>query len=68
MMSEIVKEKVPKLGGIMRLKSGGPPMTVTHYDSADRSVFCCWFWRGRIFRDEFLPEYVEPADLDATGR
>jgi uncharacterized protein YodC (DUF2158 family) len=67
-MNEIVKEKAPKVGGIMRLKSGGPPMTVTRYDVADRAVYCRWFWRGRIFCDEFWPESLVPAEPDATGR
>jgi uncharacterized protein YodC (DUF2158 family) len=66
-MSEASKPKLPRVGEILRLKSGGPPMTVTGLYLEDRSVFCRWFWRGRIFRDEFLPEHLEAAEPDASN-
>ena len=36
-----------KIGDVVRLKSGGPPMTVTSIESGDNDVgyvvFCIWF-------------------------
>ena len=36
-----------KIGDVVRLKSGGPPMTVTSVESGDNDVgyvvFCIWF-------------------------
>lgn len=55
------------MGEILRLRSGGPPMTVTWLIPEDGVVVCRWFWRGRIFHSEFHPEHLEPAKADTPG-
>lgn len=48
-----------KEGDVLRLKSGGPKMTVLKVD-ADGCVSCKWFDRnGKIHTDSFTSEMVE---------
>lgn len=47
-MSESFKE-----GDVVRLKSGGPKMTVTHVD-ASRICSCAWFSGAAVHRSEFF--------------
>jgi uncharacterized protein YodC (DUF2158 family) len=60
-------------GKVVRLKTGGPPMTVTSVDmflAAGRTsaeVMCCWFEGSSLFRDHFeldvlevIPGFVTP--------
>lgn len=49
-----------KTGDNVQLKSGGPPMTVTHVNP-DGSVECQWFGRGnKRERGEFPQEAFVP--------
>ncbi|MFO1187534.1 MAG: DUF2158 domain-containing protein [Alphaproteobacteria bacterium] len=64
MSADSPKPKFPELGEIVRLKSGGPPMTVTGSYPEEGSIWCRWFWRGRVFKEEFALEYIEPAEPD----
>jgi uncharacterized protein YodC (DUF2158 family) len=36
------------VGGIVKLKSGGPSMTVTHINDDNNMVTCHWFERGEL--------------------
>jgi len=49
----------PKVGDVVRLKSGGPAMTVT--SAKEGRVFCAWF-EGTKNDSAFFPEAaLEPA-------
>jgi uncharacterized protein YodC (DUF2158 family) len=50
-----------KTGDVVRLKSGGPPMTVTGM-SQTGSVICQWFWNNKMESGSFPPDALE---LDA---
>lgn len=43
-----------KIGDVVRLKSGGPPMTVTRLD-ADDIVRCAWFPDDQDTKNTFFP-------------
>lgn len=46
-----------KVGSVVRLKSGGPKMTVK--EVSDGRVWCIWFLDGDLKGDSFLPATVE---------
>lgn len=52
-----------KKGDTVRLKSGGPKMTVTNVGESIMSggivVFCVWFDGSKKFDDTFPPETLE---------
>lgn len=62
-----METKVPefKVGDRVKLRSGGPAMTVTSTsESRSRSVFCRWFDNGILHSDSFEPEtLVHDPDL-----
>lgn len=45
-------------GDIVRLKSGGPDMTVSSYNSKDEGVGCMWFNDGDVKVRFFSPEVL----------
>jgi uncharacterized protein YodC (DUF2158 family) len=47
-----------KDGEIVRLRSGGPQMTVQN-NRKDRVVCCYWFRDGELLNDAFQPEALE---------
>jgi len=51
-------------GTLVRLKSGGPAMTVLGESKHAPFVVCCWFWRGKYYENEFYA-YALTDDLDA---
>lgn len=53
-----------KIGDVVRLKSGGPPMTVTYVsEEYGRKLSCRWFVQGHEVRqDQFPPEALTYAD------
>ena len=62
-----------KVGDIVRLKSGGPPMTVVHLPEADLpnlpgEFICTWFEGKRHHQKSFPAEGLEAApNSEATG-
>jgi uncharacterized protein YodC (DUF2158 family) len=46
-------KKAFKIGESVRLKSGGPTMTVTHIASAGTEVTCKWFARKKLEEGKF---------------
>jgi uncharacterized protein YodC (DUF2158 family) len=52
-----------KLGDIVRLKSGGPPMTVDEIDKKGGTaiIACLWFDEGQLEDGEFSPAALVPA-------
>jgi uncharacterized protein YodC (DUF2158 family) len=48
-------------GKIVRLKSGGPPMTIAVFDVTDGLVDCHYFWRGRTGQARYCAEMLEPC-------
>ena len=53
-----------KPGDIVKLKSGGPAMTVTQIVTTDRGrlqVWCKWFDDNRLTENFFPPEALEPT-------
>jgi uncharacterized protein YodC (DUF2158 family) len=59
-----------KVGDIVRLRSGGPRMTVRAVDvepaSGEVTVFCNWFARNRIEQGNFPPDTLRDASGDLT--
>lgn len=50
-------------GAKVRLKSGGPNMTVQWYDEDTEQVFCKWFDPTmKLQSDNFAPEALELVD------
>lgn len=50
-----------KTGDIVKLKSGGPDMTVKGYDPLDKQLLCQWFAGSKLNAGYFDPDSVEPA-------
>lgn len=48
-----------KIGQTVRLKSGGPLMTIT--DFIDDEIECIWFDKGKKMKDKF---HVDTLDID----
>ena len=57
-------------GEMVRLKSGGPTMTVVHEQSPGR-LFCQWFTAAKELKDDFFDGHlllrVTPAERDLTN-
>ena len=63
------EEQEFEMGDIVKLKSGGPPMTVNENRTIelDRMVQCIWFCNdGKVEKSWFPFETLEPVDV-ATG-
>jgi len=52
-----------EIGSIVKLKSGGPKMTITGHLSAENSVSCTWFSSDKIVRDQFPAESLILVEL-----
>jgi uncharacterized protein YodC (DUF2158 family) len=57
-----------KIGDVVILKSGGPPMTVHNIGSytmkgLDPGVLCVWFDNAKRVEDVFHPEALELYDM-----
>jgi uncharacterized protein YodC (DUF2158 family) len=51
-----------KVGNIVQLKSGGPPMTVKSVEALDGECFCEWFGDGSTLKSHtFFPETLKEA-------
>lgn len=58
-----------KIGDVVILKSGGPPMTVHnigdyHATAPDPGLLCVWFDTNKKVEDVFHPNTVEIYDLN----
>lgn len=62
-----------KAGDVVRLKSGGPKMTVDTVDTVDAEetiagyVYCKWFYGTKKYEGEFSPDALELVDVEAGG-
>jgi uncharacterized protein YodC (DUF2158 family) len=41
-----------RAGDVVRLKSGGPRMTVDYIDVNTGTPACAWFWKGEVLSDQ----------------
>jgi len=48
-----------KVGDVVRLKSGGPSMTVKDAESSPGTVECVWFAGGIIQSAYFVPDVLK---------
>jgi uncharacterized protein YodC (DUF2158 family) len=54
-------------GKLVKLKSGGPPMTVAVFDMTDGLIYCHWIAGGRPFAARYSAEMLEPAQAGAAA-
>ena len=54
-----------KVGDVVKLKSGGPKMTVESTKSNPAGVLCTWFDNAEKKSSFFQPEALEPASKKA---
>jgi uncharacterized protein YodC (DUF2158 family) len=53
-----------KVGDIVELLSGGPPMTVAEVNInfvGDCEIVCRWFF-GKMHKESFAPELLKPSE------
>jgi len=56
-----------KIGDVVRLKSGGPAMTVEEGLNKDGKVLCTWFEKnGKVTVGYFLPSMLKEGEGDGT--
>lgn len=48
-----------KVGDVVRLKSGGPKMTVSTVDEYNHIVYCKWFVHDELKSERFSPDSLE---------
>lgn len=51
-----------KVGAIVRLKSGGPSMTVNSIRDSDGHVWCSWFAGNKLQSGRFSPDSIGLED------
>ena len=52
-----------KTGDVVKLKSGGPPMTVSGLPAGNSSVLpCSWFDGADVKHSTFMPAALMPCD------
>jgi uncharacterized protein YodC (DUF2158 family) len=56
------KEATYKIGDIVRLKSGGPSMTVDSIGERDGRIWCHWFAGNKLETGGFSPESIGLED------
>ncbi|WP_433785483.1 YodC family protein [Pseudomonas frederiksbergensis] len=52
-----------KVGNIVKLKSGGPDMTVKYYRAPGEVYVCQWFAGKKLDSGEFKPESLVMVDI-----
>jgi uncharacterized protein YodC (DUF2158 family) len=57
-----------KDGDAVRLKTGGPKMTVSHYDKMLGLYYCQWFVGTELKDGKFKETSLEPAGDDPDPR
>ena len=64
-MEAEIKKPVFQIGAVVRLKSGGPPMTVSsERGPAAKLVSVNWFREAELVRDCFDPEQFIEAEVE----
>jgi uncharacterized protein YodC (DUF2158 family) len=53
-----MRETPFKVGDIVKLKSGGPEMTVQLVDPTLKSIRCSWFAGKKLEHGSFVPEAI----------
>lgn len=53
-----------KIGNVVKLKSGGPEMTVVNFDEKEKLVQCQWFEESHLIMEEFEEEILAMADKE----
>ncbi|QFU22787.1 YodC family protein [Shewanella eurypsychrophilus] len=53
------------LGDIVRLKSGGPAMTVA--TTGGENILCSWFMNNKLEEAVFAPQALEPVVEDDSA-
>jgi uncharacterized protein YodC (DUF2158 family) len=61
-------KKAFKIGDSVRLKSGGPTMTVTHITSTGTEVTCKWFARKQLEEGKFPAMALEYPPQKAAAK
>ncbi|WP_338876920.1 DUF2158 domain-containing protein [Spirosoma sp. SC4-14] len=56
-----------KIGDKVRLKSGGPIMTVTHFNDLTGIFTCQWFMNGKLELGYFPEESLEKVVDDSSA-
>jgi uncharacterized protein YodC (DUF2158 family) len=59
-----------KKGDVVRLKSGGPNMTIQDTAAMGLGLICQWFDGNKVIRDHFNPEslkLVDEKDPESSG-
>ena len=59
----VATKKAMRVGDVVRLKSGGPSMTIQSIESTGDAK-CAWFWNGRVRRYTFSVELLIPTDIE----
>ncbi len=59
-LGEDTMAKTFKVGDLVELKSGGPPMTVEHEADAQGLIYCTWFAGKKAEWKRFNPDALKP--------
>ena len=57
-----------KSGDIVKLKSGGPSMTVQEWDKLNESYRCKWFAGNKVQTGHFEEDSLVPVEEEGTGK
>ena len=61
------EEAMFKPGDKVRLKSGGPGMTVEVVGEEAKTILCAWFYEGEKKQAKFVPASLEWEDSTRNG-
>lgn len=57
------KARSARIGDVVRLRSGGPAMTVSQIDKfTPNTVICVWFISGQVQNGSFIANTVRPVE------
>lgn len=63
-MAQKKRDEAFEPGDIVRLKSGGPKMTVEELNILTSKIDCHWFGGAKLQRGSFAPEQLEHVTED----